>query len=284
MADAPIAHDVSGTAFVVNLSRARQVALSGDEYAHLWVTPETQSLWDDLARAVYPHDDVSLALRNRFYLTRLRAFVAAHATPTFVNLGAGFTSYPQLVDARCRAVEIDLPGIVAHKRERTEAWVRAGTLPARSIEFFPADLMQPADLDRLATALAGWCAGPSFVLMEGLVYYLSRAVLSRLFATLARVQQPGSLLAFEYWPTDAERYGVYRRLEAYLARRFGRATQGYTLLDATDVRAIAGYDVVETSDVAAEERAHATTRVLQGIDDRLPIELVVLRRSATFVD
>jgi O-methyltransferase involved in polyketide biosynthesis len=284
MADASIAHDVSGTAFVVNLSRARQVALSGDEYAHLWVTPETQALWDELAREVYPHDDVSLSLRNRFYLTRLRAFVAAHPTPTFVNLGAGFTSYPQLVDARCRSIEVDLPGIVTYKRDRVDAWVRDGLLPLRPLTFHAADLMQPVDLDALATALVDWCAGPSFVLMEGLVYYLARPALDRLFAMLARAQQPGSVVAFEYWPTDADRYGVYRRLETYLARRFGRTAHGYTLLDAADVRAIAGYDVAETSDIAAEERAHAPTRVLQGIDDRLPIEFVVLRRSATRVD
>jgi O-methyltransferase involved in polyketide biosynthesis len=279
MADASIAHDVSGTAFVVNLSRARQVALSGDTYAHLWVTPDTQALWDELAREVYPHDDVSLSLRNHFYLTRLRAFVDAHPTPTFVNLGAGFTSYPQLVDARCRSIEVDMPGIVAHKRARVDAWVRDGALPARDLTFHAADLMQPADLDRLATALDGWCAGPSFVLMEGLVYYLSRPVLDRLFTMLAHAQRPGSLVAFEYWPTDAERYGVYRRLEAYLARRFGRAAHGYTLLEPADVRAVAGYTVAETSDIAAEERLHATTRVLQGVDDRLPIHFVVLRRA-----
>lgn len=279
MADAPIAHDVSGTAFVVNLSRARQVALSEDTFAHLWVTPETQPLWDELAREVYPHDDVSLSLRNRFYLTRLRAFVAANPSPTFVNLGAGFTSYPQLVDARCHSIEVDLPGIVAHKRERIDAWVREGILPARSLGFHAADLMRPADLDHLATALDGWCADPSFVLMEGLVYYLSRPVLDRLFSMLAHAQQPGSLVAFEYWPTDAARYGVYRRLEAYLARQFGRATHGYTLLDPAAVGAVAGYAVAETSDIAAEERLHASTRVLQGIDDRLPIQFVVLRRA-----
>ncbi len=281
MADSapPIAHDVSGTAFVVNLSRARQVALSGDTWAHLWVTPETQALWDELAREVYAHDDVSLSLRNRFYLTRLRAFVAAHPDPTFVNLGAGFTSYPQLVDARCHAVEVDLPAIVGAKQARVDAWVADGTLPRRRLDFFAADLMRPDDLARLATALRAWCAGPSFVLMEGLVYYLTRDVLAQVFAMLAAAQQPGSIVAFEYWPTDAARYAVYRRLGEYLARRFGRPDREYTLLDAAAVRAIAGYTVVATSDVAAEERAHATTRVLQGLDERLPIEFVVLRRD-----
>ena len=138
--------------------------------------------------------------------------------------------------------------------------------------------MQPADLDRLAAALAAWCRGPSFVLLEGLVYYLSHPVLDRLFAMLAAVQQPGSIVAFEYWPTDAARYAVYRRLVEYLASRFGRTDHTFLLLDAADVRAVPGYAVAETSDVAAEERAHATTRVLQGVDDRLPIEFVVLQR------
>src|SRR5262245_47458629 len=275
MADDPqppaVAHDVSGTAFVVNLSRARQVTISGDTYAHLWVTPDTYAAWEELAREVYPHDDVSLALRNRFYLTRLRDFVATHAAldtaPTFVNLGAGFTSYPQLVDQRCRSVEVDLPSIVVTKQARVTAWVASGVLPRRDVTFFPADLMRAADLDRLETALATWCRGPSFVLLEGLVYYLSRPVLDRLFDMLARAQQPGSGVAFEYWPTDADRYAVYRRLADWLARRFGRRDHRFLLLDAADVRSTAGYEVAETSDIAAEERAHATTRVLQDMSD-----------------
>lgn len=66
---------ISETAFLVNESRARMVELSKDIYARLWVTERTKKIWEDFAKHVYPHDDLELSIRNRYFLEHLEKFV-----------------------------------------------------------------------------------------------------------------------------------------------------------------------------------------------------------------
>jgi hypothetical protein len=78
---------ISESAFLVNESRARNVGLSHDRYARLWVSDATRKLWEDFAREVYPFDDIELSLRNRFFLERLEAELRKDRTTVFVNFG-----------------------------------------------------------------------------------------------------------------------------------------------------------------------------------------------------
>lgn len=106
---------ISATAFLSSQSRARAVEVSRDNYSQLWVSPETIHLWDDFAENVYPHDDLELALRCRFFLERLQAFVKENTNPIFINIAAGFTSYPFLVKPPCPCIEVDYKHIIDFK-------------------------------------------------------------------------------------------------------------------------------------------------------------------------
>lgn len=273
-------HDISATAFVINVSRAKREDLSQDIYAKLWVTPEAETLWDELARVVYPADDVSSSLRNRFYLERQRTFAAKNAHPVSLNVAAGFSSYPYLLGPQWRCVEVDYPHIVAAKRERTVTWEADGRLPRRDVTSFGADLGQAAGVEAVGRALPGWIAArPTFVVMEGITYYLPRPVLDRLFALYAAHLPAGSLVVFEHWPPDAATYPVFTRLNAYLKNRFDWTAPAYDLFDGDYLAGLAGFEVVETADIAAAERRWSTGRVLQDRSFRLPILFCVLRKA-----
>ncbi len=116
-------------------------------------------------------------------------------------------------------------------------------------------------------------------MMEGLTYYLSPSVLTDLLRIIGQAQTSGSLLAFEYWTPDAAAYPVFRRLEQYLANRFGVESQHYELLDHEFVGRISGYELAESSDIAAQELLYSETRDLQDRNNRLPIHFAVLRRE-----
>lgn len=273
-------HDISGTAFVINVSRAKREDVSLDIYAKLWITPEAEALWDELAREVYPFDDVSSSLRNRFYLEQQRAFAAKNARPVSINLAAGFSTYPFLLGPQWRCVEIDYPHIMDAKKERTASFEAQGRLPRRDVTFFGADLGREADLQALGRAMPGWIAErPTFVMMEGITYYLPRPVLDRLFALYAARLPAGSLVAFEHWPPDAAAYPVFQRLNAYLKDRFGWTAPAYNLFDQDYVAGIPGFEVVETTDIATAERRWSPGRVLQDKASRLPIFFCVLRKD-----
>lgn len=270
--------DISGTAFVINVSRARREDISQDTYARAWVTPEAEALWAELAAEVYPSDDVSSSLRNRFYLEHLRAFAARHDDPVFLGVASGFSDYPWLLGPEWRCVETDFPHIMAHKAARTAAWEADGSLPRRTVTFHGTDLARPDDVAALGSALPGWTAGrPTFVVMEGITYYLPKDSLDGLFAHFSAHLAPGSLVAFEHWPPDAATWPVFARLEQYLTRRFGWNVT-YTLFDDAYVNALPGFEVMEATDMAAAELRWSDTRVLQDRGARLPIFFKVLRK------
>ena len=80
------------TGYLVAESRARRMQLSGDRFARQWI-PESareriKDLWEDFSREVYPHDDLEIALRNRYFLRSAEAFSPGQS-PVFVSLGAG---------------------------------------------------------------------------------------------------------------------------------------------------------------------------------------------------
>jgi O-methyltransferase involved in polyketide biosynthesis len=271
---------ISESALLVNESRARNVALSGDVYAHLWVTGATRSLWEAFSRDVYPHDAIELGVRNRFFLTGLASFVNHRRDPVFVNVGAGFTSYPFLVDARCRTIEIDFPHVIDVKRARLDAWRRDGILPARDVDFLAADLARPDDIGRIEDELASRIAGaPSFILMEGLTYYLSNAALDSLLGAFAALQAADSLLAFDFWTPDTADHPTFIRLRHFFSERFGHAESCYNPLTIEAIREIPGYALEIHTDVQKLEHRYLGTNVLADYDAILPEHYVLLKRT-----
>lgn len=270
---------ISESAFLVNESRARSVALSRDAYAWVWVTEATRRLWEDFSREVYPFDDVELGLRNRFYLDVLEAGIRRDPDTVFVNLAAGFTSYPFLTEKPCRAVEVDFDHVCEYKRAKVGALRKEGLLPARDVEFVACDLRSLSEVERLAARL-GRDAGQanSVAFLEGITYYLPGQVLLRLFGALGDIQTAGSVIALDYWTPDAATHPVHVRLRKFFAARFGHSESDYTHFDAGFLKSIPGYEVIETTDIVELETRYSAERKLTRFEEILPEHYAVLER------
>jgi len=276
-----IHHDVSGTAFVVNYSRSRMEKISQDHFAHLWVTRESIALWKELAQDVYPNDDLNLSLRNRFYLGHLRQFLheQKYQRPIAVNIASGFTSYPFLIDEKCTFLEFDLPAIMEYKKKTVARWMREKKLPVRSVHYIPVDLndaeqrcVMKEDLQR---AIGN---RPSFVILEGVTYYLRKDVLLDLISILGEVQTRGSVIALDYWKPDSMLYPVMIRLKGFFDRKFGDRGTGWYLYDEAVFRDIGGYTLNESTDIATLEVKYSPTRLFQGRDNKIPVYFSVLKK------
>jgi O-methyltransferase involved in polyketide biosynthesis len=274
--------ELSATAYLVNESRRRGGEVGRDHLAEHWIPPAlrpaVRSLWDDFAAAVYPHDDLELALRNRFFLDRLETMQERGET-VFVNVAAGFTSYPFLTRRPCASVEVDLPGVIAAKRRRRAELERDGVLPERPLTFHAADLTADEDRGRLGRLLVDFAGGRrSVILFEGISYYLPGAVFEELAGLAAEAQAPGSRLLFDYWSPLSERSPVFRRLSSFFAERFGIDPESYHLFDRRWIEALPGYRIVETTGVAEQEAVYCGTAVLADPDAVLPELYAVLER------
>jgi O-methyltransferase involved in polyketide biosynthesis len=197
---------VALTAYLVNESRARMPGLAGDPLAADWIPeaerPGVQALWKEFAGAVYPHDDLVVALRGRFVKDTLADALALEPDTVLVTVGAGFTSYPWLLDFPA-ALEVDLPDMAAAKQRRAAELVAEGRLPEREVRYLAADLGGTAGRAEVVAAVRGLAAGrPVAYVAEGVVFYLppddARAVaeLGGAFGGAVR-----SLVS--YWPAAA---------------------------------------------------------------------------------
>ena len=270
---------ISASAFLVNESRARNVGLSLDRYAGLWVSEGTRRLWEDFSREVYPLDDVELSLRNRFYLDVLEKALCKDPRTVLVNLAAGFTSYPFLTEKPCRSIEVDFEHVCEYKRHKIDEWRRSRSLPEREVEFVACDLRNGSDLDRLADRLrCNLGTAESVAFLEGITYYLPREDLLGIFRVLEGVQRHGSVVALDFWTPDVETHPVHIRFKKFCAGRFGHDESDYNLFDAGFLRSVPGYDVIEITDIVELETRFSSERKLVHPDEILPEQYAVLVR------
>jgi O-methyltransferase involved in polyketide biosynthesis len=271
---------ISESAFLVNESRARNVALSQDRFASLWVSDSTRELWEDFTRTVYPYDDIELGVRNRYFLERLNDQINSGQISTFVNIGAGFTSYPFLINNPCRCVEVDFDHILRYKQKKISSWQNAGKMPERPIIYISADLSDSADVQSLESKLGSILSGASsFILLEGITYYLKTDDLQSLLGLFSDLQPPGSVLAFDFWKPDFTDHPVTARFKKFFADRFGHAEIDYNLFDEDFVRSRPGYEVLEITNVQEQERALSGTNILADYDQILPEYYALLRKQ-----
>jgi O-methyltransferase involved in polyketide biosynthesis len=272
---------ISESAFLVNESRARNVGLSRDRYAGLWVSEATRRLWEDFSREVYPFDDTELALRNRFFLGVLESSIVNRPDTVFINFAAGFTSYPFLTEQPCRCIEVDFEHVVNFKRGKIEEWRQQGILPGREIDFIPCDLRKGVDVEKLGAQLRTKLAsGHTTAFFEGITYYLEHAVLLGLFDLLRNVQRPGSIMALDFWTPDVVTHPVHARFRKFFADRFGHDESDYNLFDEGFLRRIDGYDLVEHTDIVGLERRFSDTCKLVHPQEILPEHYAVLERRS----
>ena len=275
---------ISDTAFLVNESRGRRPDISRDIYAEHWIVPESRerirNLWDDFSREVYPHDDIELAVRNRYFLENLKKTVDASQNTIFVNLGAGFTSYPFLLKQIILCIEVDYSQVISFKQDRIKHLQEEGILPHRNLEFISADLSNSGDRERLKEVLTPRVSGKSsYFLLEGVSYYLLMPALLTLIECLREVQSIGSIFAFDFWKPDLSGHPVFIKLQTFFADRFGFKASDYNLFDLEFIKFIKGYQLLETSDAVEQERIYADTNILADYNKILPENYAILVRQ-----
>jgi len=269
---------ISDSAFLVNESRSRRVDISKDIYAHLWINESTNQLWNDFYSEVYTFDDIQLALRNRFFLEQLKSFINKSSNPVFVNIAAGFTSYPFLITKQCKFIEVDLPYIIEYKQKKINQLKENGNLPKRDITFLSADICNKNDLIKLKKNLIPLIGNnPSFILLEGITYYLKREHLNHLLNMLSEIQTSDSIIAFDFWKPNIADHPVFKRLMRFFSDHFGFAENQYNLIDADFIQEINGYELVESTDIQELEKTYTEDNLLGDYNKIIPEYYAVLR-------
>jgi O-methyltransferase involved in polyketide biosynthesis len=272
---------VHDSAFIVNAFRARYPQVSADPHAALWQCERHEHWATRYAQQVGRSEVLVHALRHRFFLERLQAFLATTPDAALINIGAGFTSYPFLIRPGVPCCEVDMAFTVAFKQQKLAEFNAQGLLPARPITFLPLDdLNDPAQLSGLLARLWTWLEGrTSFVLLEGVLFYLHLSTIENLLAGLASIQGEGGIVATTSFRPEECQKAMFQRLVSYCTTDYQQAHFSPTSLPNRFYHQQQGYALLEHRNCFDLQRTFSPQEYLGAAEDVLEEDLYLLQRT-----
>ena len=282
-------HTLSSTAFLTAMARARREDISSDFLAHAWLPPEMTSefnaFYQRYSQGVCEVEDTGLALRNRYFLGKLREFQTTNPYGVFINFAAGLSSYPFLLERSMESYEIDRAEIIEFKASRIKQLAERFTPLTRSVKFLEADLSDPrACTSTFETLTSGVRGRPTFVLLEGISYYLSPDRWQTCLQKIANLQERGSVLAFDFWPPSAREHQVFERLRRFYQVEFDWQPADFHLIDPDSLTALDGYSGARITNALAEEAAFFGKPLPQEYDATFLEHYAIFRREMSDYD
>ena len=185
---------VHETAFVTSAFRACDESLSRDKLARLWRNPKTEEWIAEYLDQVSSEEIYTHCLRNRFFMDTINNLIASQAIEVLINFGSGFSMYPFLLQKDLIHIEIDKPEIVGYKKEKIIEWQRNGILPKRTINFIGVDFS--TDYRNKLQSKIDFIKGKksSFILIEGVLFFLTIAQTDSLFSFFDTIQESGDYI------------------------------------------------------------------------------------------
>jgi len=241
--------NIHETAFVTAFFRAGDSGLSGDKHAHLWANPIVANHAKRYSSAVSTYEDYAHCLRNRYFYDTIKELISKESIEVLINFGCGFSMYPFLLDASLRYIEIDKADVIAYKKEKTEDWQKEGLLPERNITFLEADFNAPSLQDlykQLKTIKSGQ---RSFILLEGVLFFLGKSDTTKLFDLFKRLQGPEEFMASVSFQPQLEKQGVFKKLIDFVEGNLEKNQQfDYQTVPDSFYKNIKGYTLVDHQD------------------------------------
>jgi len=268
---------VQNTAAWMAGCRASLPKISLDIFAKLWLNPAALKKHSEYVTDVSPLEDVCLSLRNRFFLEHVEKFLLEDKG-IFINLGAGFSSLSYLLPDGHNYIEIDHPNNIRRKKKLVSQLVVKGLLPKRSIDFISVDLNNLGEINTLQEALQKKVKQKRcFLLMEGLLYYLSQTSADALFKLANKILSPGSQFGLVTWNPETFKYPVYKRFEQFLQEK-GQSLPKFICHNPSQIASLAHYQLVKQVDYKMLS-AEYTNSPLKDSDDAFWEIMTILERE-----
>ncbi|WP_103071942.1 class I SAM-dependent methyltransferase [Aquimarina sediminis] len=203
------------TAFITSMYRSYHEDISKDLYAKLWNNPKTNSLIPSILKNVSKDEAILHSLRNRFFYERVKSFFDKNDGGTFINFGSGFSMYQFQINKNVTTIEIDKKDIINYKKEKIDKWITQGKLPFRKILYTSIDFNILTEREIIKILLPLLQNKPTFILIEGVLFFLNRDTTNKLFRIFRRIQSPGDLVGSVSYLPEIETTEVYQRLLRY---------------------------------------------------------------------
>ena len=208
--------EIHDTAFMTSTLRASNETVSHDIYAKLWNNKGTDKWVSQYLKQVTPHEATAHCLRNRYFLDTLKNLIKNNAIEVLINFGCGFSMYPFLLDESIINIEIDKPEIIEHKKSKVEAWQKSKQLPKRDIHFIGVDFNSQYEDQLLSQINLIKKDRPSFILLEGVIFFLNLKETDTLFKLFSTIQNKGGYVGSASFENNIKETEAFKKLLEFM--------------------------------------------------------------------
>lgn len=241
--------EVHETAFMTSMFRAMDESLSCDTFSKLWSNTKTK-VWVDAYLAEVSSEEVKThCVRNRFFLDKIKQLFKEKKVDTLINFGSGFSMYPFLLDGSIKHIEIDKPEIIDFKKKKISKWIKEEKLPNRNIHFVGTDFSKDYEAYVAAELKTFQKSKRTFILLEGVLFFLSKNQAERIFNFFEKIQQKGDYIGSVSFDDSIEKRAAFIRLQDFfINKKLTTSKSNYLTLNHNFYKEKASYSIIEHKD------------------------------------
>ncbi|MDZ8055335.1 MAG: class I SAM-dependent methyltransferase [Aulosira sp. ZfuVER01] len=271
---------VHDSALIVNAFRARKIHISADKFAALWISPESDIWANKYAEQVGSTEILVHALRHRFFLECLNKFFDKSSDGVFINIGAGFTNYPYLISLKIPCCEIDTEVNIKFKQQKLAEFELKGNFPYRQLQFITVnDLNDLPEISHLELVLREWIGDrSSFILFEGVFFYLKIEAIGHFYRMLAALQQRGDIVASTSFRPEECNKLMFQRLVDYCRTDYKMRNFTPTTISTSFYSQQSNYSLVTHKNYYSLCQEFALAETLENPEEVLEEDCYVLER------
>ena len=214
--------EIHETAFVTSTFRSFNEKLSQDHFAKLWHNTKTEQWIEAYLKQVSSEETYTHCIRNRYFLEEIKKLVAINKIEVLINFGCGFSMYPFLLDKKLINIEIDKPEIINYKKRKIENWHKNNILPKRDIHFIGVDFSKNYKQELLSQIFSIKNNKPCFILIEGVLFFLTRKETDSLFDFFSTIQNQGDFVGSASFQETIKKTLVFKKLLIFFNQKVSK--------------------------------------------------------------
>ncbi|MFD2565216.1 class I SAM-dependent methyltransferase [Aquimarina rubra] len=268
------------TAFIISTYRSYHEDISKDTYAKLWNNARTEALIPGILNNISKEESILHSIRNRFFYERMKSFFEKNNGGTLINFGAGFSMYQFLLDDTVSTIEIDKKDIIDYKKQKVHLWTKEGKLPKRNIHYTSLDFNLDSEKEMIISLKKLIAEKPTFILLEGVLFFLNRKITNKLFRVFKQLQNPGDIVGSVSYLPEIEKTEVYKRLLNYFdSNNDTNDTFSHQTIPNSYYNQVEGYTLKEQADEYNLSKMYAPEFDIKNKDQILNEHLYLLERN-----
>ncbi|MBP2830793.1 class I SAM-dependent methyltransferase [Aquimarina sp. U1-2] len=268
------------TAFIVSTYRSHHEDVSKDIYAKMWNNAATDAIIHEIFEKVSIYEAILHSLRNRYFYERMNAFFSNHKGGTFINFGSGFSMYQFSLSNAVATIEIDKKDIIEYKKQKIARWIKDGKLPARQLDYAAINFNKHSFNDIVKTIKSLIKKDPTFILLEGVLFFLDLETTRMLFDVFKKLQKPGDIVGVVTYLPEVEHTAVYKRLLHYFdSNNDTHDSFHHQTLEESYFHAISGYKVIEKIDEFELSKIYLSEYDIQSKSEILNETMFLLKKN-----